>query len=274
MLEFTKIIDAMNDFIAHAESGNLKGTLNAIKNAYLAYLEIDKDPETCEEFKQNLNLMYEKILAKDFKNAIASAVLYRTNFEMLLEKITYFQTMKDKGIDLKQMADDMPEFQTMVGSLCYRFWNPDVSENILGLFGMLEALEEGLKGECENQSVDATLESAENYQNDFYISPNKLIGNVKSFMSNFPFIYKARGIKSSLKEFLVTFIHWELVNKLKEAKVSFDLKNSDCFEGALAVALEFGLLYHQEDPEEALKLAHDHRPPTPFRSDENQFFNP
>ena len=44
MLEFTKIIDAMNDFIAHAESGNLKGTLNAIKNAYLAYLEIDKDP--------------------------------------------------------------------------------------------------------------------------------------------------------------------------------------------------------------------------------------
>lgn len=91
---------------------------------------------------------------------------------------------------------------------------------------MLEALEEGLKGECENQSVDATLESAENYQNDFYISPNKLIGNVKSFMGNFPFIYKARGIKSSLKEFLVTFIHWELVNKLKEAKVSFDLKTS------------------------------------------------
>ena len=97
----------------------------------------------------------------------------------------------------------------------------------MGLFGMLEALEEGLKGECENQSVDATLESAENYQNDFYISPNKLIGNVKSFMGNFPFIYKARGIKSSLKEFLVTFIHWELVNKPKEAKVSFDLKNSD-----------------------------------------------
>lgn len=67
MLKFTKIIDAMNDFIAHAESGNLKGTLNAIKNAYLAYLEIDKDPETCEEFRQNLNLMYEKILAKDVK---------------------------------------------------------------------------------------------------------------------------------------------------------------------------------------------------------------
>ncbi|MDD1417178.1 hypothetical protein MEN41_22015 [Dolichospermum sp. ST_con] len=79
-----------------------------------------------------------------------------------------------------------------------------------------------------------------------------MIGNVKSSTGNFPFIYKARGIKSSLKEFLVTFIHWELVNKPKEAKVSFALKNID-YEVALAVALELQLLYHQEDPQGSLE---------------------
>jgi hypothetical protein len=79
-----------------------------------------------------------------------------------------------------------------------------------------------------------------------------LIGNVKSSKGNFPFIYKARGIKSSLKEFLVTFIHWELVNKPKEAKVSFALKNID-YEVALAVALELQLLYHHEDPQGSLE---------------------
>jgi len=108
------------------------------------------------------------------------------------------------------------------------------------------------KSECENQSVDATLESAENYQNDFYIPANKLIGNVKSSTGNFPFIDKARGIKSSLKEFLVTFIYWKLINKPKEAKVSFALKNID-YEVALAVPLELGLLYHQEDPQGRLE---------------------
>ena len=267
-MPLNRIVNAMNKFIEHAESGQLKEAAKAINEANSAYREIDQKPESRKKTKEILGEIYEKLKGGDREDAIEQAVEFRGNFEGALQMQeqmrSQIQVMKNAGIDPVQMAKNMPAFQVLVGSLCFRFYKPHVPPNILGLFGMLEALEEGLNGNCDGKTVKEVLESVKNYKNDFYISPTKFIGDPKEFMENFPFIYKGRNIKSSLKEFLATFIHWQLTDKLKESGITLDLENPDCFEGVLAVSLEFGLLYHLSDSKAAIKLAREHRPSTPY----------
>lgn len=182
------------------------------------------------------------------------------NFNQIVNAMKVFR----KKVFEKLKGGHMSPFQVLVGSLCFRFYKPHVPPNILGLFGMLEALEEGLNGDCDGKTVEEVLESVKNYKNTFYLSPTIFHGEIKTTMLVCQFTFQEFKTSEPFKISLVKYIQSELANTLRKSGITLDLKNPDCFEGVLAVSLEFGLLYHLSDPKAAIKLACDPRPAKPY----------
>lgn len=272
-MPLNRIVNAMNEFIEHAESGQLKEAAKAINEANSAYRQIDQKPEGRKKTKEILGEIYEKLKGGDKGDAIEEAVKFRGNFEGALQMQeqmkSQIQAMKNAGIDPVQMAKNMPVFQTIVGSLCYQNWKPNLPPEINLGCGMLTAFDCGLRGDCGDSSPDETLESVASYENEFYISPLELFSSIPISSANVIFTVLKENheeMKSTIpfNVFIIDFVQRQINNLLAFSGGKLTGADSICFEGMLAICFELGLRYFVENPEEAEKLAREHRPPTPY----------